>query len=230
MVFAGLQKHSLIDYPGKVSCVAFVTGCNFQCPYCHNPDLARGNYPQRISEKAFLAFLTPRLSFLDGVVVTGGEPTLQPGLAELCRTLGAMGLAVKLDTNGSRPDVLLRLIECSCIDSIAMDLKTDLQGYGPPLCRKSMGAEIEKSIRIIMDSGLDYEFRTTCAPPFVDEARMGRMACSIRGAKRYILQACNPGDMLDADFFNGMAPRLSEEQMTRLRQIAAPLVASCGIR
>ena len=177
-----------------------------------------------------MAFLKPRISFFDGVVVTGGEPTLQPGLAKLCGTLGAMGLAVKLDTNGSRPDVLQRLIECGCIDSIAMDLKTELQGYGPPLCRKSMGTKIQKSIRIIMDSGLDYEFRTTCVSPFVDETKMERMACSIKGAKRYILQVCNPGDMLDAGFFNGVNPRLSEEQMARLRQIAAPMVASCGIR
>ena len=230
MIFAGLQKHSLIDYPGKISCVAFVTGCNFQCPYCHNADLARGNYPERISEDNFLAFLAPRKSFLDGVVITGGEPTLQPDLLELCRALGRMGLAVKLDTNGSRPELLERLIEARCIDYIAMDLKTGIQDYGPPLCPESLGAKIQETIRIIMNSGLDYEFRTTCVRPFVDETKMARMANAIQGAKRYILQRCNAASMLDPVYFQGMEPDFSEAQLTRLQQIAAPMVASCRIR
>jgi pyruvate formate lyase activating enzyme len=230
MILAGLQKSSLIDYPGKVSCVVFVAGCNFHCPYCHNPDLVAGRCPDRFSDAALRTFLAPRRAFLDGVVITGGEPTLQPELTDLCRSIGKMGLAVKLDTNGSRPDVLQRLIESRCIDYLAMDLKTDIESYGPPLCREPSGPTIKKSIGLIMNSGLEYEFRTTCVRPFVDEAKMVRMAHDIRGAQRYILQRCNPSAMLDPSYFQGTEPCFSETEMAALRQLAAPMVASCRIR
>jgi pyruvate formate lyase activating enzyme len=230
ITLAGLQKHSLIDYPGKVSCVAFVTRCNFQCPYCHNPDLARGEYPKRISVEDFLAFLGPRKDFLDGVVITGGEPTLYPELAELCHTIRQLGLAVKLDTNGSRPDRLHFLIASDLIDYVAMDLKTDIQGYGPPLCPETCGEDIQKSIGLIMNSGLDYEFRTTCIRPFVDASKMDRMARSISGARCYVLQRCNSGSMLNSNFFTATSAFFSDEQMAHLQQIAAPAVENCIIR
>ncbi|MBR9981399.1 MAG: anaerobic ribonucleoside-triphosphate reductase activating protein, partial [Desulfatitalea sp.] len=130
MILAGLQKNSLIDFPGRVSCVAFVTGCNFACPYCHNPMLARGAYPQRITVPQLLDFLLPRRKLIDGVVISGGEPTLHPGLPDLCRAIRNAGMAVKLDTNGSRPAVLDRLIHLGLVDFVAMDIKTAPASYG----------------------------------------------------------------------------------------------------
>ena len=110
LTIAGLQKTSLIDFPGKVSCVVFLTGCNFKCPYCHNPDLALGRYPARMAMTELSAFLARRLTLLDGVVITGGEPTLHAELPVLCRHIRDMGLAVKLDTNGTHPQMLGELI------------------------------------------------------------------------------------------------------------------------
>ncbi len=234
MILAGLQKTSLIDFPDKICCVVFVTGCNFTCPFCHNPELARGSFPQRIALDQLLAFLEPRRTLLDGVVISGGEPTLSPGLATLCRAIRALGLAVKLDTNGSRPEVLARLIEEHLLDYIAMDVKTNLSHYGPPLVTAEaagpLGAGLRRSIHLIMASGLDYEFRTTCVRPFVDENIIINIAQAIRGARRYVLQPFRDVSLLEPTFFAGQAPGFTPPEMERLRAAAAPMVAQCSIR
>ncbi len=230
MFLAGLQKQSLIDFPGRVSCVVFTSGCNFRCPYCHNPDLARGRCGQSIPVAAFIDFLTQRRNLLEGVVISGGEPTLQADLDDLCRAIGQLGLAVKLDTNGSRPDVLHRMIQNGCIDSIAMDLKTDPLDYGPPLSPEPVCDAILESIQLVMNSGLDYEFRTTCVHPFVDDTKMARMAKAISGAKRYVLQNCNPVSMLDAAYFNPGDLIVNDTQMATYRNIASTMVTSCLVR
>ncbi len=226
---AGVQKNSLIDYPGKISCVVFLSGCNFTCPYCHNPELAQGRYPQRISLDDFEAFLLPRRQLLDGVVISGGEPTLSPQLIDLCQLIRRAGLAIKLDTNGSRPRVLKKLIDSRLIDFIAMDIKTSLDRYGPPLAALPEQDHIIASIRLIMDSGLAYEFRTTCAPPFVDQEIIIRIARAIEGARQYMLQPFRPAGVLQPDFFAGAKP-FSLEQMECLRAVAAPWVTHCVIR
>jgi pyruvate formate lyase activating enzyme len=234
MILAGLQKSSLIDFPDKICCVVFVTGCNFTCPFCHNPELARGRFPQRITPDQLLAFLEPRRTLLEGVTISGGEPTLAPGLATLCRAIRGLGLAVKLDTNGSRPEVLARLIEERLLDYIAMDIKTDLAHYGPPLVAaeeaKPIGASLRQSIQRIMASGLDYEFRTTCVRPFVDENSIIDIARAIQGARRYVLQPFRDVSLLDPLFFAGQAGGFSPSEMERLRAAAAPMVARCHIR
>ncbi len=227
---AGLQKTSLIDFPGRVSCVVFLTGCNFTCPYCHNPQLARGEYPVRIAMAELTAFIKGRRDFLDGVVITGGEPCLWADLPQLCRTLRNLGLAVKLDTNGSRPEILKALIHAGLVDYIAMDLKTAPDNYGPPLCPEDTGEAILQSIHTIMTGGVDYEFRTTCVPPFVDAPLIQRMARAIKGAQRYILQNCSSCAMLAPEYFGTAATALSMEQMIALQRLAAPLVADCAIR
>jgi pyruvate formate lyase activating enzyme len=229
-IAAGLQKTSLIDYPGKVSCVVFLTGCNFSCPYCHNPELARGQYPERIDRDALLAFLDQRRSLLDGVVVSGGEPTLWTGLNALCRDFRDLGLAIKLDTNGSRPKVIEALIRDGLVDYIAMDLKTAPEDYGPPLCNEKAGPAMLRSIEAIMAGGVDYEFRTTCVRPFVSEARIGPMAAAIQGARRLILQRFNPTKTLDPGYWRTSQAGLSKEQMQSLQQLATPFVESCFIR
>jgi pyruvate formate lyase activating enzyme len=227
---AGLQKTSLIDYPGKVSCVVFITGCNFTCPYCHNPELARGQYPERIDRNDLLAFLDQRRTLLDGVVISGGEPTLRTGLHALCRDLRNLGMAIKLDTNGSRPDVIGTLIRDGLVDYIAMDLKTAPDDYGPPLCNEKTGPSVLRSIETIMTGGVDYEFRTTCAAPFVTQAQMPTMAASIQGARRLALQRFNPQETLDPAFGCTAQTSQSMEWMQSLQQLAAPFVESCFIR
>ena len=137
MRLAGLQKNSLIDYPGKASCVLFLFGCNFDCPYCHNPDLVRGGLSCHASldEKTVYEFLERRKGLLDGVVISGGEPTLDKDLVFLCEKIKQIGYPLKLDTNGSQPQVIKRLIQEGLIDYIAMDIKTDPLHYSPLIIR-----------------------------------------------------------------------------------------------
>jgi pyruvate formate lyase activating enzyme len=229
-LIAGIQKTSLIDYPGKVSCVVFLSGCNFTCPYCHNPELARGQYPAHIRLKALLAFINQRRTLLDGVVISGGEPTLWAGLNALCRELRKLGMDIKLDTNGSRPDVIETLIRDGLVDYIAMDLKTAPDDYGPPLCNEKAGPAVLRSIESIMNGGADYEFRTTCVHPFVTQGRLRTMAAAVKGARRLILQRFNPQKTLDPGYERASHAGPSIEQMQLLQQSAAPFVESCSIR
>lgn len=230
MEAAGLQKTSLIDYPGKVSCVIFLPGCNFTCPYCHNPELAKGLYPERISLNQLTTFLTQRRNLLDGVVITGGEPTLHTGLPDLCRTIQGLGYAVKLDTNGSRPKVLAQLMRAKLINYIAMDIKTSLEAYRPPLCRETAATKVAQSVDLIMAGDLAYEFRTTCVAPFVDENHMARITATIQGARQYTLQAFHTAAILSPDYFKGLPAGLPPETLTRLQAVAAPFVDRCTIR
>jgi pyruvate formate lyase activating enzyme len=230
VVIAGLQKNSLIDYPGKISAVVFISGCNFACPFCHNPELARGAYPQRIALDELLVFLDRRKNLLDGVVITGGEPTIWPHLASLCRAIKGLNLEIKLDTNGSLPEILSQVMTEELVDYVAMDIKTNLENYGPPLCRRSIGSKIRQSIGILMDGAVDYEFRTTCVPPFVDETKLKRIALEIANARRYVLQPFRPLTVLDRNFFAHHPTAVSAGQMERFKAAVSDLVPSCRIR
>ncbi len=230
MILAGLHKTSLIDFPGKISCVAFVTGCNFTCPFCHNPELARGTYPQQIPLAQFIEFIAPRRKLLDGVVITGGEPTLNPKLAELCRAIRNVNLSIKLDTNGSRPKVLEQLLERRLVDYVAMDIKTPLAEYHPLLAKREVVAALRSSIRLIMERAPDYEFRTTCVRPFVDHHKIIDIAHAISGARRYVLQQFKSANMLQPHFFENQTPEISSREIDHFRKTAAPLVQECLIR
>lgn len=230
MIFGGIRKTSLIDYPGKISCVVFASGCNFHCPYCHNPDLVNGNAPHTFSEKDLFTFLSQRKGLLDGVVLSGGEPTLQKDIPGVCLRIKDMGFSVKLDTNGGRPRILKTLLSSGCIDYVAMDIKTDPQSYGPPIGDAQKAPLILESIRMIMEADVPYEFRTTCVRPFVDESIMDRIASVIHGAKRYVLQCFRFENLLDPDFFKQTAPGFDADGMARLFAIAAPRVESCILR
>jgi len=190
MRLGGLQKNSLIDYPGKVSCVLFLSGCNFDCPYCHNPDLVRGSLPCHASpdEKAVYEFLERRKGFLDGVVISGGEPTLNRNLILLCEKIKQIGYPLKLDTNGSRPQVIKRLIDEGLVDYIAMDIKTDPLHYSPMIVKNYNPGHILTSIKTIMEKAKTYEFRTTCVKSIVAEQNIENIAKTIRGAALYVLQ------------------------------------------
>jgi pyruvate formate lyase activating enzyme len=232
MFLGGLQRHSLIDYPGRVSCVCFLQGCNFRCPYCHNPDLVSRKNPsaELLSDKAFFEFLETRKGLLDAVVVSGGEPTLEEHLPAFCERIKEMGFSVKLDTNGSRPGVIRDLLKNSVLDYIAMDLKTEPERYPALVNGRFVLEDLLESIGVLLESSIQYEFRTTCVRPFVDASVMRRMARLIGGAEKYVLQAFRRSRMLDPDFFEGVEPGYAEEGMLELKAVAAPFVKDCSIR
>ena len=232
MTIAGLQKTTLIDYPGKVSCTVFFTGCNFACPYCHNPDLVAGRLPDGVglTLQALLTFLGPRRGFLDGVVISGGEPTLSPELMDVCRAIKALGFAIKIDTNGSRPAVLAALLSAGLVDYVAMDLKTLPEQYAPHISPRPCAAAIEETIGLMRASGLAYEFRTTCVDPFVDPTRIAAMARRIQGAPLYALQRLQPANVLAPEFFQPRLQPFSPTEMAALQAAAAPFVQRCIVR
>lgn len=232
MHIGGLQKQSFIDYPGKMSCVVFLSGCDFDCPYCHNPQLAgRGEAcGQRLAAEEIFDFLAARRGFLEGVVVSGGEPTLHAGLPDFCRRIKELGYPLKLDTNGSRPAMLSRLIREGLVDYVAMDLKSDPERYPECLCDRARRADILASVRILLESSIDYEFRTTCARPLVSPEIVERIARCIRGCRRYALQPVRLGRVLHPEFFDGIDPAFSPEEMNALKQAAAPWVRECVLR
>jgi pyruvate formate lyase activating enzyme len=232
MIYGGLQACSMIDFPGRVSCVLFLSGCNFACPYCHNPDLAAGRVPDgfNMDDRAVLRFLESRKDFLDGVVLCGGEPTLQSGLADLCRAIKSMGFSVKLDTNGGRPDVLARLLEQDLVDYIAMDVKTTPERYPVYLGTETGGSAVAESIPMIIGSGVEHEFRTTCVRPIVDAEAVEGMAAMLEGANLYVLQKAREGRSLDPTFFDRADRCIAEPELAEFKKTAAPHVKKCIIR
>jgi pyruvate formate lyase activating enzyme len=232
MRLGGIQKNSFIDYPGKISCVLFLTGCNFDCPYCHNPQLVKGGgeCPCSAGEIGVYDFLQARKGFLDGVVISGGEPTLQDDLPTLCERVKDLGYPVKLDTNGSRPRVIQELIQNNLVDYLAMDIKTDPLNYAS-LAKGSLDpADICESIRIIMESGLPYEFKTTCVKPLVSGRIIESICHFIRGARLYALQRFQNSGVLHPEFFEDEKPLFSEEELMRFKSIAAVWVKECILR
>jgi len=232
MQIGGIQKHSFIDYPGKVSCVVFLAGCNFDCPYCHNPQLTGqpGSRPERVAVADVLRFLEERRGFLEGVVISGGEPTLHPDLPDLCSRVKSLGYPVKLDTNGSRPHMLNRLIRAGLVDYLAMDIKTDPQRYEGCIANGFDGSALLASLQLIMESGLDYEFRTTCVKPLVTPDAIAGIARLIQGCRRYALQPFRENAILHPEFFNGVDPACSSDEMAHLKHIAEPWVQNCMLR
>ena len=232
MHFGGLQKISLIDYPGKLSCVIFISGCNFNCPYCHNPSLVKGypECPHLLKSNGLYDFLKSRLDFLDGVVISGGEPTLQKGLFRLCESIKKLGYSVKLDTNGSRPRELKKLIKKGLVDYVAMDIKTDTLNYAPSIKNDCNPEDLLSSIHAIMESAPVYEFRTTCVKEFVDERIIEGIAKVIKGARRYVLQKFHRTKLLNPEFFRKSDIGHNQEEILSLKSIAEPWVKECLVR
>ena len=162
MIISGLQKMTLLDFPGKVACTVFLQGCNFRCPFCHNSDLLGNDGPEPIPVETLLAFLKKRVGLLDGVCITGGEPTLQKDLPDLLRQIKALGYRIKLDTNGNRPDVLKALVAEGLVDYVAMDIKNCPARYGETAGVSRLELEaIEETMGFLMAGNVDFEFRTT---------------------------------------------------------------------
>ena len=220
MQIAGLVKTSLIDYPGKVAAVVFTQGCNFRCGFCHNPDLIEVG-EGILSEDEIFEFLKTRQGKLDGVVITGGEPLVQPDIMAFIIKVRALGYLIKLDTNGSNPKVLGSLTEGHLIDYIAMDIKGPRSKYAD-ICAYSNTKVIQQSIKIIKSSGLDYEFRTTVLPHFHEADDFDGIGKLIAGAKLYTIQGFRPQITLD--------PALKQEnsftylQLEGIAKVMAPYV------
>lgn len=230
MIIGGLEKNSYIDFPGKVSCVLFLSRCNFRCPYCQNPDLVEGNSSASVDLKAFFSFLARRKNFIDGVVISGGEPTLQPDLLSLCQRIKAMGYAVKLDTNGSRPNAIKSLLDKGVLDYLAMDIKTDPRHYSPLICSHNHHDSILESIRLILDSGLPHEFRSTCVRPFINAPVVAAICQHINGADFYALQRFNRQAVLSPSFFEGKDREIDREEMSMLQKIVLNSGIQCIVR
>lgn len=198
MLFGGMQKLTTIDYPGTVSAMVFTHGCNFFCPYCHNPELVSGKTPEASPERAeIMAFLQKRAPVLEGLVISGGEPCLHDGLPDFCREVKDLGYKIKLDTNGSRPGMLEKLLLEGLADYVAMDLKTGPERYRPDFCAESgVAVAVRRSIEILRSSGVAHEFRTTCAGPFVDVEQMAELA-GLVGESPWYLQKTRMERVLD---------------------------------
>lgn len=177
MKIVGIQKLTLLDYPGRVACTVFLNGCNFRCPYCHNAELLEGDIEPVLSVEELLAFLKKRQGILEGVCITGGEPTLHPELPQLMRSIRKLGCGVKLDTNGYRPEVLGALLEDKLVDYVAMDLKNGPAAYGETVGLRGVQLErIGESIRLLQESGVDFELRTTVVKPLHTAETITEMA------------------------------------------------------
>jgi pyruvate formate lyase activating enzyme len=230
MLLGGLQKLTLIDYPGKIAATVFTVGCNFSCPFCHNPELvspnAIKNQPVTL-ESEFFEFLKSRQGQLDGVCITGGEPTLHKDLPDFIKKIKKLGFAVKLDTNGSHPEIMEKLISEKILDYIAMDIKAPADKYNE--IAGGVGVEkIKKSVELIKNSGIDYEFRTTVVPKFHKKEDFTKIAEWLKGSKKYFLQQFYPTKTLD-DCLKGEKSYLKEE-LEEFCEGIKPYFGHCGVR
>lgn len=232
MVIAGFQKLTLIDYPGKLATTVFTVGCSFRCPFCHNPELvlaSRNSQPVSKQEKEFFKFLKSRKGKLDGVCITGGEPTIQPDIIEFIKKIKKMGYTVKLDTNGTRPDVLRKVIREKLVDFIAMDIKNHPGKYNKTTATKGDIERIKLSVELIRNSGIDYEFRTTVVPGLHVEKDFEKIAKWLKGAKAYWLQRYRQSKILDPT----LPKRVIKDKTLDLEQILknlTPHFEKVGIR
>ncbi|MFQ6105627.1 MAG: anaerobic ribonucleoside-triphosphate reductase activating protein [Candidatus Hydrothermarchaeaceae archaeon] len=201
MLVKGLQKTTLIDFPGKVASVIFLAGCNLRCPYCQNPGLIEEHEElPDIPEEEVFRYIKSRKNWLDGVCISGGEPTINPELPEFLEKIKKTGLLVKLDTNGTEPKMLEKLVKRKLVDYIAMDIKAPLKKYRWVVRAKIDLGKIEKSVEIIRESGIDYEFRTTVVPSLLTRRDILEIGAWLKGAKRYYLHQFRPQITLDKAF------------------------------
>lgn len=229
MQIHGLQKLTLLDYPGHTAATVFTGGCNFRCPYCHNSELVL--CPEKvpmISEDEIFKFLRLRAHVLEGVAITGGEPTLQPDLPEFIGKIRALGFKVKLDTNGQSPAVLERLLRANQLDYIAMDIKNCKERYGETIGIPEFRTDaVEASVKLLMSSGIHYEFRTTVTKELHDTVSMERIGQWIAGARHYYLQPYRDSDqVMVKDRFH--APEAAE--LVAWKEMLAKMIPLVDIR
>lgn len=227
MIIKGLQKLTVIDYPGKTACTIFTFGCNFRCGYCHNPELVVDDGRPSISEDEIFNFLSERKAFLDGVCITGGEPTLNKGLPEFVSKIKGMGFSVKLDTNGTNPEMIESLIKNKLVDYIAMDIKAPLEKYEDVVRVKADKEKIRKSVEIIKSFPY-YEFRITAVPGLFKEKDALAIGEWLKGAKKFYIQRFRGIKTLDNSFLNKKS--FTDEEMKNFCKIMKPFFEKCEIR
>jgi pyruvate formate lyase activating enzyme len=228
MTFGGLEKLTLIDYPGAVACMVYTIGCNFRCPYCHNPELVDETVETRISEKDFFDFLDARKRMLEGVVITGGEPTMHADLPDFMKKVRGRGFLVKLDTNGTNPSMLERAIQEDLVNYVAMDIKAPLHSYSQTVARPVDVQAIRQSIDILRSSPVDYEFRTTVIKSLLSPQDIEDIGKEIQGAKRHYLQKFIPTKILNPQFRKKTT--YDDEEFAALQEKMNHYVEYCGIR
>jgi pyruvate formate lyase activating enzyme len=225
----GYLPSSLLDYPGKIVSVVFVSGCNFHCPFCFNIELVQNSKElKKIDPAQIIEHLKLRRKWLDGICITGGEPTLYKGLFRFISEVKSLGFLVKLDTNGTDPEMLKELIKKKLVDYIAMDIKTPLEKYQKAVKMKIDTDKIRESVDLIKGSGVDYEFRTTVVPSLLGKEDILAIGKWLKGSKRYFLQQFRPEKTLD--------PKLRKEkpysigEMEEMAEIAKPFFGNVEIR
>lgn len=227
MKIGGIQKCSLIDYPGKISAILFTSGCNFHCPYCHNPELVNET-AALIPEEEMYTFLERRRNILDAVTITGGEPTIHNDLVPFIRKIKDFGFLIKLDTNGTNPSIVEQLLKEGLIDYIAMDVKAPLATYEQTVARPVNTVAITESINILMREKIPYEFRTTVIKSLLSFDDIREIGKEIKGAKTYYLQKFIPTKILNPAFLRKTT--YSDTEFEELRIIMSAFVETCTVR
>lgn len=201
MIIQGLQKLTVLDFPGQVACIVFTAGCSFRCPFCHNATLVKAE-GENVSEEEVLAYLKKRQGILDGIVITGGEPTIQKDLKEFIIKIKNLGYKVKLDTNGYHPEVLEDLLNDGLVDYVAMDIKNSKDKYAVTVGLQNIDIlRIERSVELLKNCNIPYEFRTTTMEELHSDEDIKSIANWLKGAKKYFLQSFkDSGDILCGTF------------------------------
>lgn len=240
MIIGGLEKLTLLDYPDYLAAIIFTQGCNFRCHFCYNPMLVlpqTGKDVEIEKEKGFsplstedlFLFLRERYGRLEGVVITGGEPTIHPDLPEFIKQIKEIGYLVKLDSNGTNPEMLDELIKAKLVDYIAMDLKAPLLKYEKTVNVKLDWENIKKSVKIIIESGLPYEFRTTVVPGLLEKNDFEEMGQMIKGAKKWYLQTFKSDtDLVNQEYYQKKA--YTKKEMAEFVEIGRKYVDLCELR
>lgn len=228
MKIVGLQKLTLLDYPGKVACIIFTKGCNFRCPFCHNASLVNGPIEDEISEDEILNFLEKRKGILEGVVITGGEPLLNHDIGSFLEKIKELGYFVKLDTNGTNPKLLKQLVLEKKVDYVAMDIKNAPDEYFKATGKNDIDLElIEESKNFLLGDSVDYEFRTTVVKGIHTKESLESLAKWIEGAKRYYLQSYkDSGDIINPDGLSAF----DDAEMEEFLMAVSPYVKIKNIR
>jgi len=228
MILAGLQNLSLVDYPAHLSAVVFLQGCNFRCAYCHNPDLISYVKKFDFSEKEFFKTINLRKKVIEGIVVSGGEPTIHKDLPEFIKKIKEAGFKVKLDTNGSNPGQLEKLLCDNMLDYVAVDIKTSFSKYSLVSKDPNVSDKVIESISLMLLSTVPYEFRTTCVPGIVDAADFAKIGEKVRNAKRYCLQQFRGQVTYDKEF-QKIKP-YSKKDIQKFRNILEEFVETVDVR
>ena len=234
MLISGIQKFTLLDFPENIACIVFLAGCDFRCGYCHNPEFVLPEEIKKLSksfipEDAFFNFLDSRKTLLDGVVISGGEPTIVPSLPMFIKKIKDFGFKVKLDTNGNNPIMLENLLKENLIDYIAMDVKTSLEEYPALVGPRIRPDSISKSVKLIKKSEINYEFRSTLIREIHPKEILENMAAILEGSSTYYVQTFRNGHTLDKKFKDYHA--FTETEMNEIaKRIFAKKVKNVSVR